>query len=84
MAVENRRHGTEPLPIMSLDCDSSDKLEFVSLTRAIDELSRLKDGWLEGRGVAPREIDFSRFFDELIESFPPESLLISNHLKGNA
>ena len=43
-----------------------------ALTSAIDDLNRLKDGWLEGRGVAPSREELARLAEELIEVFPAE------------
>jgi hypothetical protein len=51
-----------------------DQLEIVphyALTTAIDDLSNLKDGWLEGRGVAPSGLDLLKLSEDLVESFPP-------------
>lgn len=51
-----------------------EQLEIVphyALTSAIDDLNNLKNGWLEGHGVAPRRLDLERLSDDLIEAFPP-------------
>jgi hypothetical protein len=42
-----------------------------SLVTAIDDLADLKDGWLEGRGVAPSHSHLNLLSDELAEVFPP-------------
>jgi hypothetical protein len=42
-----------------------------ALAKTIHNLSNLKDGWLEGRGVAPRRFILERLSDELVEKFPP-------------
>jgi hypothetical protein len=42
-----------------------------ALVSAIDDLSNLKDGWLEGRGVAPDRLKLERLSDDLVEVFPP-------------
>lgn len=41
-----------------------------TLVSAIDDLSNLKDGWLEGRGVALSRLNLERLSDYLVESFP--------------
>lgn len=41
-----------------------------ALVSAIDDLSNLKDGWLEGRGVSPRRLNLERLSDDLVETFP--------------
>lgn len=42
-----------------------------TLTSAIDDLSNLKDGWLEGQGVAPNRMNLEQLSDDLVEVFPP-------------
>lgn len=42
-----------------------------ALTSAIDELSHLKDGWLEGRGKAPEGMYLFLLSEALVEFFPP-------------
>lgn len=51
-----------------------EQLEIVphyALTTAIDDLNKLRDGWLEGRGVAPSQSQLNLLSDELVEVFPP-------------
>ncbi len=43
-----------------------------ALAKAIHDLSNLKDGWMEGRGVAPRRLDLERLSADLVEKFPPD------------
>ena len=41
-----------------------------ALVSAIDDLSKLKNGWLEGHGTAPRRLNLERLSEDLIEAFP--------------
>jgi len=41
------------------------------LVSAIDDLGSLKDGWLEGHGVAPLRLNLERLSDDLVRIFPP-------------
>jgi hypothetical protein len=42
-----------------------------ALVSAIDDLSNLKEGWLEGHGVALSRPNLERLSDDLVEAFPP-------------
>ncbi len=53
--------------------DQIELLPHYPLVLAIDGLSSLKDGWLEGHGVAPKSDDLNWLTNEVAKSFP-ESL----------
>lgn len=42
-----------------------------ALSAAIDDLNNLKDGWLEGRGIAPQRLNLERLSEDLVDVFPP-------------
>lgn len=47
-----------------------DIIPHYALVSAIDALNNLKDGWLEGRGVAPWQLHLEKLSDDLVEKFP--------------
>ena len=53
------------------EIDQLECLPHYHLVSAIDALSSLQAGWLEGHGVAPSRLDLERLSDDLIEAFPP-------------
>lgn len=53
------------------EIEQLDVVPHYALTSAIDELNGLKDGWLEGRGMAPSAENLSRLSEALIDVFPP-------------
>ena len=53
------------------EIESLDIVPHYALVSAIDDLADLKDGWLEGRGVAPDRSRLEFLSDRLVEVFPP-------------
>lgn len=56
-----------------IEIDQLECLPHFKLVSAIDGLSSLKDGWLEGHGIAPKSEDLNWLTNEVAKSFP-ESL----------
>lgn len=52
------------------EVEQLDTLPHYALTNAVDGLGQLKDGWIEGAGIAPKSVDLAWLTNELATHFP--------------